>query len=442
MDDQIILDKAKALLDQPVPLLDGEVLRGYVKGFFDRRDLFLRAVKEFGSPLYVLDEAAIVRKAREFKSAFARALPRSKCFYALKSNYHPFLLGTLVGQGYHLDVSSGWELEQALAQGASEIIFSGPAKTKQELALACRHAGKVTVLMDSFAERARLEEAAAREGVTIKAGVRLMIEEDGLWRKFGIPLRRLAEFFAGAEAYSHVDLRGLQFHASWNLDPSRQISFIEKLGEILAGMPTEQARAIDFIDIGGGYWPAQGEWAHPGATPDGKFRQCLEPRIAEGMDHRCFSATPLADFAGQIRESLQKNIFPHADPEIYLEPGRWISNGSMHIVLQVLDKKAGDVVVTDGATSAVGWERYETDYCPVLNLSRPSLDERACMVFGALCTPHDLWGYSYFGEEIEEEDVLLIPDQGAYTYSLRQHFIKPLPRQVILSGAKVKLFQE
>jgi diaminopimelate decarboxylase len=442
VDHQIILGKAKLLLDQPVPLLDGEVLRDYVKGFFDRRELFLRAVKEFGSPLYVLDEAVIARRAREFKSAFASVLPRSKCFYALKSNYHPFLLGVLAGQGYHLDVSSGWELEQALALGAPEIIFSGPAKTEQELSLACRHADKVTVLMDSFAERSRLEEAAAREGVRIKAGVRLMIEEDGLWRKFGIPLRRMAEFFAGSEAYSCVDLRGLQFHASWNLDPAKQTGFIQKLGGILADMPAEQAGAINFIDIGGGYWPARGEWTHPCATPGGKLRQCLEPRIEEGLDHCCFSAVPLADFARQISESLHKNIFPHVEPEIYLEPGRWISNDSMHILLQVLDKKADDVVIVDGATSAVGWERYENDYCPALNLSRPSLDERKCMVFGSLCTPHDLWGYSYFGDNIELGDVLLVPDQGAYTYSLRQHFIKPLPRQVILSGAEIKLFQE
>jgi diaminopimelate decarboxylase len=99
----------------------------------------------------------------------------------------------------------------------------------------------------------------------------------------------------------------------------------------------------------------------------------------------------------------------------------------MHIVLQVIDRKADDLVITDGGINMVGWERYEADYCPIINLSRPSPDEKECLVAGSLCTPHDVWGYSYFGDDIQAGDILLIPDQGAYTYSLRQQFIKPLP---------------
>jgi diaminopimelate decarboxylase len=38
-----------------------------------------------------------------------------------------------------------------------------------------------------------------------------------------------------------------------------------------------------------------------------------------------------------------------------------------------------------------------------------------------------VWGYAYFGAEIQTGDILMIPTQGAYTYSLRQTFIKPLP---------------
>jgi diaminopimelate decarboxylase len=38
-----------------------------------------------------------------------------------------------------------------------------------------------------------------------------------------------------------------------------------------------------------------------------------------------------------------------------------------------------------------------------------------------------VWGYRYFGKEIKEGDILMIPTQGAYTYSLRQEFIKAVP---------------
>jgi diaminopimelate decarboxylase len=65
-------------------------------------------------------------------------------------------------------------------------------------------------------------------------------------------------------------------------------------------------------------------------------------------------------------------------------------------------------------------------------MSRPSLDERPCMIAGSLCTPHDIWGWSYFGEDIQPGDILLLPNQGAYTWSLRQEFIKPLAKVITI----------
>jgi diaminopimelate decarboxylase len=98
----------------------------------------------------------------------------------------------------------------------------------------------------------------------------------------------------------------------------------------------------------------------------------------------------------------------------------------------VVDKKEAEMVITDAGTNAVGWERFESDYFPVLNLTRPSLTEKKCNILGSLCTPHDIWGTQYFGHGIEQGDVLMIPTQGAYTYSLRQDFIKPLPKVVAI----------
>ena len=75
----------------------------------------------------------------------------------------------------------------------------------------------------------------------------------------------------------------------------------------------------------------------------------------------------------------------------------------------------------------------------MVNLTRPALVEQACEIHGCLCTPHDLWGYSFWGEELHPGDVLLIPSQGAYTYSLRQDFIKPLPATAIIEREKTNI---
>lgn len=421
------LEYASNLLGSHTPLLDKQQLKLFVNKFVNSRDRYLEICAKKGSPLFLIDQQALIKKASQFKTAFHAHIPDAYFYYAMKSNNHPLVSRNLVEQGFGLDVSSGKELGEALANNPSSIIFSGPGKTIQELTLACEHSGKVTVLMDSFAELKQLEQAAAKSNVRVRAGVRLMIEENGLWRKFGIPLRTLSQFFKEAKACTHVDLCGLQFHASWNLDTSKQTDFLARLGKELAKMDAPTLQSIKFVDIGGGYWPAEGEWMQPSATPEGKLKQCLDPQISEGMDHRCFEALAIDEFARQIAEALNENLFKYVKCNIFLEPGRWISNESMHILLKVMDKKAEDVVITDGGTNMIGWDRYETDYCPVINLSRPSSVEHSCMIFGSLCTPHDLWGYHYFGDGIEAGDVLLVANQGAYTYSLRQEFIKPLP---------------
>jgi len=427
MENKEYLDKAKDILQTKTPRMNREQLCSFVDKFIVDCQRYISAYDNGGSPLYLFDEQALTRKAKEFKEAFNSHFSKVRIFYALKSNSHPFLLERLVKEGYGIDVSSGNELEQALRQTPEKIIFSGPGKTLDELELACNHTDIVTVLLDSFGELYRLEEIAERKKVQIKAGVRVMVEEKGLWRKFGILLSEVEKFFDEAEKCPNIELCGLQFHSSWNLDDSKQTSFICRLGDTLGQIKNSVLQKIKFIDIGGGYWPVQGEWMQPSATPEGRLKECINPRLSQDMEHYCIPSMPIDEFATRLSKSLKNHVLKYTDCTIFLEPGRWISHESMHILVKVVDKKSEDIIITDGGTNMIGWERYETDYFPVINLTRPSLQEKPCMIFGSLCTPHDLWGYSYFGEDIKPGDILLIPTQGAYTYSLRQEFIKPIP---------------
>ncbi len=353
----------------------------------------------------------------------------------MKSNNHPDIARIVVGAGCGLDVSSGEELKAALQSGAGEIIFSGPGKIDAELELAVENEKRVTVLLDSFGELQKLERVAASRNKSVRAGVRLTTDENGIWRKFGISLSELSRFFGKAEQCPHVRLSGLQFHLSWNLNPDKYVVFIVSLGSALRNLDKKFRQAIDFLDIGGGYWPPQGEWLQEAATPEGVLRQTLLQMPGNPTRHYRYTSSALDDFADHIAQALKKQIPADMSYTVYAEPGRWLCNEAMHILLTVVDRKAPDVVITDGGTNAVGWERFESDYFPVINLSQPSLTERECLIAGSLCTPHDIWGYTYFGDDIKEGDILLVPNQGAYTYSLRQHFIKPLPEVVLLDEA-------
>jgi diaminopimelate decarboxylase len=426
------LDKVADLLRHPLPLLAEVELIDYVRSFLRRGGAFLDARQRHGSPIYLFDEKTLLKRAQQFVTAFKNVFSEFRVFYAVKSNNHEALAQSLVNFGLGLDVSSGGELELALRCGCRNIIFSGPGKTDTELRLAAANHAKVTVLMDSFRELERLEQLARQQNHKVRAGVRLTTEEHGLWRKFGIPLSTLESFMDQALKYSHVDLVGLQFHTSWNRDPTPQVAFLARLGQTLRKLPQSHCSALKFIDIGGGYWPSRGEWLQAAGTPSGRLCQVVLPEVQPSTEHYKLPAQPIETFARHIGAAMSTYIFPFVNCGILAEPGRWLCDDAMHILLTVIDKKDEDLVITDAGTNIIGWERFETDYAPVINLSRPSETEHECFILGSLCTPHDVWGYRYFGDGIEPGDVLLIPGQGAYTYSLRQEFIKPLANVISL----------
>jgi len=424
---------AAQALNQDEAELPQQEISAFVSGYIDRKDDFLKVAEKHGSPLYLIDTNILRQRARQFQEVFQDAFAQPpSVYYAVKSNHHPLVVQTFLDVGLGLDVSSGVELQLALDLDASDVVFSGPGKTSDELALAARHADRVTVLIDSFSELQRLEACGAQLNTQIIAGVRLTSDPNGLWRKFGIPPSDLGDFLSQAEQCPHVQVCGLQFHTSWNMSPARQVAFIRELATVLGELSPLLRRQLVFVDIGGGYWPEQGEWLQEGATSSGMLRGILAPDSPGRGIPRCVAGTSIEKFARELGRAVREYVAPHLDACICLEPGRWLCNDGMHLLMTVIDCKAPDMVITDAGVNAIGWERFEHDYFPVINLTHPALTEHPCNVLGCLCTPHDVWGYSYWGEGIQDGDILIIPTQGAYTYSLRQNFIKGLPKAVAI----------
>ncbi|MFH2059594.1 MAG: decarboxylase [Pseudomonadota bacterium] len=399
------------------PLRSNEILHDLVKAFFVRKQVFIDIAERFGSPLYILEPAVLKDRANQFRNAFTKNLDNTAFYYAMKSNNLPYISEILLEQGFGLDVSSGLELEIALNLNAKDIIFSGPGKTDKELELAADNCDRVVILLDSRGECQRLKAILNHKKRSMNVGIRLNNNPTGLWRKFGVMPEDLPLVFDDIFCHPYLNFKGLQFHSSWNMNPDRQVDFLHTLGDLIQKMPEKFSRSCEFIDIGGGYWPPQGEWL----LSDQEDRHYSNP------------ATAIDTFAEQLANVINERIRPAVDCKICFEPGRWICNDAMHILISVIDQKAKDLVITDAGTNAIGWERFETDYFPVLNLTQSRMTEKPCHILGSLCTPHDVWGYAYFGKDIKEKDLLMIPTQGAYTYSLRQRFIKPLPRVVVIN---------
>ena len=425
--------RARMMLQTRPAALDDQVIQNCVASALTRREEYLELVQKHGSPLYVLDCEVLRIRAKRFVSAFAGQLPRPpRVFYAMKSNHHPRVASTLLASGLGLDVSSGWELRRAIELDAKDILFSGPGKTDAELAMAMEHANRVTLLIDSFGELERLAKHASYTSTAIRCGVRLTTDPLGLWRKFGIAAEELRAFITQANQCPGVTVCGLQFHLSWNHSPERQAAMIRSLKPVLKSLPESQRKQLEFLDIGGGYWPESGEWLQWAGTDQGGLLEHLDPGSTRGRQRFVVPGEPIETFADVLCREIQTCVSPGDDLQVYLEPGRWLCHPCMQLIMTVVDRKREDLAITDAGTNAIGWERFEVDFSPVINLSRPSLEELDCEIQGSLCTPRDLWGYGCWGANVCSGDILMVPNQGAYTYSLRQDFIKPVPKVVSL----------
>ncbi|MGE5840095.1 MAG: diaminopimelate decarboxylase family protein [Deltaproteobacteria bacterium] len=430
---------SKVLGNKASPLPPG-LLRSYVNPFLSKREILLESASRFGTPQYFFDEPALEKSLSTFHEIFSRHLDRFRIFYAVKSNSFPWLSKHVSDAGHGLDVSSGVELGMAVSLGCSNILFSGPAKTEAELSLAIQNRDKVTLLMDSATELERVAGLVKESDLgeaPLRLGVRLRGQHHGIWGKFGIPPERFPELFTRALNVNRLDPCGIQFHTSWNMGPEAQVKMIERIGACVKALPEGSQRRLKFLDIGGGYWPERGEWLNAQNTVWGKVLQILDPDFEFEPRHYCHPSRPLEDFAREISAALRRQGKPLSDLEIFMEPGRWISTPALHVLVKVVDKKEATVAIADGGINLLGWERPLFEFIPILNLTRPSVREFPVRVFGNLCTPLDVWGTTLFGEGVENGDILLLPDQGSYTYSLRQSFIMPIARVVPFDGTSL-----
>jgi diaminopimelate decarboxylase len=428
------------LLKNREKVLPPSLLRAYVQSMLDKRDFLLESATRFGTPQYLLDEPALAKSLSSFHDIFSKHLDRFRIFYAVKSNSYPGLCKHVADRGHGLDVSSGLELSMALSLGCRSIIFSGPGKTDPELTLAIQNRDRVTLLMDSAGELervSRLVQDSEMGNVPLKVGFRLTGRHHGAWGKFGVPPEQLGVIFRKALSLKGLDPQGIQFHTSWNMGPEAQVQMIETVGACVRDLPEDIGSRLKFLDIGGGYWPESGEWLNPQNTWKGRLVQALDSDFQFKPKHYYCPAKPLDEFARKISRAVQSQGKPLADLEIFMEPGRWISTPAMHVLVQVVDKKEATVAITDGGINLLGWERPLSEFIPLINLTRPSLREFPVKVFGPLCTPLDIWGTTLFGEGVEKGEILLVPDQGSYTYSLRQSFIKPIARVVRFDGTSL-----
>ena len=85
---------------------------------------------EFGSPLYIFDEAAFARNYHALDAALKKYYPKYWIAYSFKTNYTPYICSMVNEMNGYAEVVSGMELMIARRVGYANnrIIFNGPNK--------------------------------------------------------------------------------------------------------------------------------------------------------------------------------------------------------------------------------------------------------------------------------------------------------------------------
>src|SRR3954467_705866 len=147
---------------------------------------FLRARREEG-PCLVLD----IDVVRDNYMKFARALPNTRVFYAVKANPAAEILRALTLLGSCFDAASVAEIEMVLAAGATadRISFGNPIKKERDIARALE-LGVRLFAVDCEAEVEKIARAAKSvKADEVKVFCRILSDCAGaewpLSRKFG-----------------------------------------------------------------------------------------------------------------------------------------------------------------------------------------------------------------------------------------------------------------
>src|SRR5467141_985626 len=229
---------------------------------------------------------------RENYLAFAKALPDTKVFYAVKANPAPEILKLLAGFGCCFDVASVSETEAVLAAGATpeRISYGNTIKKENEIAAAFR-LGVTLYAVDCEAEVEKVAHRAPGSRVICRIHCDGTGSEWPLSRKFGCEPDYAADILELAHRRALVP-HGVSFHvgsqqhnvAAWD----RALASTAAIFRACA----ERGISLAMVNLGGGF-PA---------------RYVREVPAVKAYGNSIFRA-------------LRKH-FGNAIPETIIEPGR------------------------------------------------------------------------------------------------------------------------
>ncbi len=224
--------------------------------------------ESFGTPLYVMDEALIRKKCREYIEALQVCYGGSETqpIYAGKAFLVAGICPVIQQEGFWLDVASSGEMHTALKGGfpPEKLVFHGNNKSLEELKYALSN-GVGRIVIDNFLEIENInvlaEEMDATADVLVRATPGIDPHTHRLIRtgqsdtKFGFNIQDGSAMQAVKAVLSskHLRFRGLHCHVgSQLLDSSAHRQAIKIMVKLIKLIKSETGCEIEDLNIGGG----------------------------------------------------------------------------------------------------------------------------------------------------------------------------------------------
>ena len=224
--------------------------------------------RQFGAPLYVVDEDQLRANCRTYVQALAEAMPQgSMPLFAGKALCFKGLYPILKEEGMGADVVSPGEIYTALAGGfpPERLYFHGNNKTDEDIAYAL-DSGVGCFIVDNLQELDRLDEAAGARGIRQRVLLRVTpgidphtlqaINTGRIDCQFGVPIEtgQAAQFVAAALGKEHLEVEGFHSHIGSQIFEAEPFcDAVDILLDFAQAMRIAHGFVARTLNLGGGF---------------------------------------------------------------------------------------------------------------------------------------------------------------------------------------------
>ncbi|MDK0554261.1 diaminopimelate decarboxylase [Clostridium perfringens] len=382
--------------------------------------------KEYGTPLYVIDEELVRSNCRRYYNAMKCEERGNRVTYAGKAFINMSMCNLVNEENLYLDVVSGGELYTAYKAGfqLERIYFHGNNKSDYEIDLGVRlgigrfivdNIHELEVLNSIAQEYGRVQKVYLRITPGVEAHTHEYIKTGQLDSKFGFPVigDTVYDAIKRAMELEYIELNGLHCHIGsqiFDLEP------FEDTTEIMLNLINDIKETLGYeikeLDLGGGF----GIYYTEGDKP-------------KEIEEYC---SVIINKADEICRKLNMNV-----PILSIEPGRSIvGNAGLTLYTVGAIKEIPNirkyVSVDGGMSDNIRPALYSANYESLIANRVFDNSKEIVTVAGKCCESGDVLLNSIEMPRMETGDILAIMSTGAYGHSMANNYNR-IPKAAVVS---------